>query len=770
MMDQLPSTTSEIKEHTLSELEDLYNQAVQVDSEIFAEMRSNLLLIHGEHYNKRRSAFYRRLRDSKSLTDEQKLRLTKNHTQKICKSYANIILADAPGVGFMPKNESELQDQKQAELHHSVWLDGVDRYDIADLTEEWADDYVGVGEVACKIFWDPMGGKLKGHYQASDEDGNPQFEEDGQTPVRGEPVYEGAFVFDTIQGFNLLRAPEAKDMRKSPYLIYRYMANVETLKANHPEIADKIQACQDETQVVFEGGDKGYRQTNNETMVREMFFRPCPRYPNGYFYFFTKETFIAKDELPGGVFPIAWRAYDRIPTSARGRGPVKFMRPYQAEINRAASKMAEHQVTLGDDKLLIQDGTEISQGVALPGVRSINYQGMKPEILGGRNGSQYLEYMQAQITELYQVSNLSDEMDSETAQLDPYAMLFRAASKKRKFHRQTSGFEKFLIEVAKIYIRLAKIHLPEDQIIYAVGKSEQVNMAEFKNAADICYTIRAEAQSSDIETKFGKQLAINHALQYVSNKLEKEDIGKLMRAMPYGNFEESFSDLTLDYDLGTNLILALDRGETPQPDKYDNCGYLIKRLTSRSRKPDFKFLPQPVQMNYQGIIQLYQQLEVQKQMAIQQGQQGYIPTDGYMVTCDLYVSDPADPAKTRRARVPYSSLKWLIDHLEAQGQGLEDLENMNEGNLAEIASRMGPGGPQGAPMQPGQPPMHPRPMARPPGMIAGPGAPGPMGRPPMAAPMRPQVPMGRPGMPPRMQPQQQPPNPAGAPALAPRSL
>src|SRR6185437_12231988 len=109
------------KPRNIGDLNQLYDQADSVDHEVFAEMRSNLLLIAGDHYNKRRHDFLKRIRDSKDLTDQQKLRLTKNHVQKICKIYANNIVSMAPGVGFEPKQPGELQDQKSAELHHSVW-------------------------------------------------------------------------------------------------------------------------------------------------------------------------------------------------------------------------------------------------------------------------------------------------------------------------------------------------------------------------------------------------------------------------------------------------------------------------------------------------------------------------------------------------------------------------------------------------------------------------------------------------------------------------
>ena len=695
------------QKHTIEDLDALYREADSVDQEVFAEQRSNLLLVSGEHYNRRMSTFYRRIRDSRELSHEQKIRLTKNHIQKICKTYVNNIVSSNPGVGFSPKNEKELHDQKVASLHHAVWRDAVEKYVIDDLIDDWADDFVQIGEAIVKIFFDPFAGKLKGYEQKVTDTGEPLFTapdgsltiEDGSnygmqfSPVADEerPVYEGEFVFEEIYGFNLLRPPETKDIRKAPWLCNRKMGDKDTLMQqfrNVPNVEKLLVESHDETFLVFDNSRGTYVKTKNQILLREFFFRPSPLYPNGYFYFTTKEGILTEGELPGGIFPIVFRPIEKIQTTPRGRSPIKTMRPYQAEINRAASKTAEHQITLGDDKLIIQNGAKVSMGASLPGVRTVNVSGMEPKILAGRDGSQYLNYMTSQISELYQVMGAQEDTDDMPAQLDPYVMLFRSARQKRRFQRYIKGFEKFLIEVVKTYLTLAKVHLPDDALIYAIGSTERVNIPEFRASPDICYEINVEAQSEDIETKLGKQIVINHALQYIGGQLKPEDIGKLMRQMPYANFDGSFDDLTLNYDNATDDILALDRGEAPPVNFYDDHPYFIQRLTTRTRKGDFKYLPMQVQANYQQKISLHEQMEAFRQLQIQRAKAGYIPTGGYLVVCDFYVPDPADPKKTMRARIPYESLQWLIKQLEVQGNSMNQLQAMNQGALAEIAQHM----------------------------------------------------------------------------------
>lgn len=683
---------NETKKPTINDLNDIYTQADQVDQEIFSEQRSSVLLISGDHYNRRFSNFYRRIRDARDISQEQKLRLTKNHTQKIVKNYANTILGAAPGVGFRPANESELQDQKAAELNHAVWQCAVNKYNLHAAVDSWVDDFCGIGEVAVKIFFDPNEGEVRGYQPLMGPEGMPAMDEMGaQQPDMMKPVMTGKFIFERIYGFNLLRAPEARTMEDSPYLINRKMVNRKELLKKYEQSPDKqkmFQASSDRTFVIFDSARSTYEKSKDQVLVKEIFYKPCLTYPKGWFCYFTEQGIFEEGELPGGIYPLIYQFFDVYQTMPRGHSIVKTLRPYQVEVNRSASKMAEHQITLGDDKLILQNGAKVAAGISLPGVRTVTVTGQTPTVMAGRDGSQYLNYMTSQISEMYAVAD-SDEIDTETAQLDPYVLLFRAAKHKKKFKRYIQRFERFLVGITEVYLELAKIYLSDEEIIYAVGRNEAINISEFKNTEDIRYQIHVEPQADDIETKLGRQLVLNHTLQYVGGQLSKEDIGKVMRAMPYANFEESFSDMTIDYDSATNDILALDRGLVPPIGKYDNHEYMVKRLTSRMRQADFKMLDPRIQSNYAARLQAHEMALVQRQKEIKAAESEFIPTGGYLVTCDFYVTDPQDPAKTKRAKLPYEAVNWLMERLETQGSSQEALAKLNQGALGEMAQMFG---------------------------------------------------------------------------------
>lgn len=685
------------------ELNELYSQSETVDNALFSEQRSNLLLVSGEHYQKKKSeAFNSRIRDARGVPDEVKLRLTKNHVQRISRLYVNNILTHSPNVTIVPQIENEIQDQKSAELNLAVWNDAYHKYKMKSKIRDWAQDFIDIGEVISKIFWDPNKGYLKGHEQAVDENGQPQVDEMGQMVAdKTKPVFSGAFQFERVFGFNLLRAPEAKDMDESPYLIIRKMVNLKELKKMYAADEAKlkyIDSTSDETYLIFDGNRGEYGKSKNQTLVLEYYFRPSICYPNGYFFIKTKEGILEEGELPFGIFPICYKGFEKLQTSPRCHSKIRQLRGFQIEINRCSSAIATHQVTLGDDKVITNTAGKIEQGAILPGVRAIKIPGGgNIDILPGRSGEQYLGYMQSQIQEMYDIANLNEEAMDKELNGDAFNLLFASIKQKKKFSLYIEKFEEFLCEVSELFLELAKKYLPDDELIPSIGKREAINLAEFRSTERNCYRIRAEAQTSDPTSLYGRQLAINHALQYCGSQLGKDDIGKLLRNMPFGNMEESFDDLTIDYDNARNDILALERGEYPEPNPNDNHDYMIKKITHRLKMRDFSSLPPEIQQNFMRKLVEHEQIKAQQLQQIQMAEAGFIPSGGALVKADLYVEGP-EGSKTR-ATFPYESLQWLMKRLEQQGSAQQDLQNMQQPAVAGISGQLNQMGGQAGPMQ-----------------------------------------------------------------------
>lgn len=714
----------------LAKFNDLYNEAEMCDKEVFAEARSSILLVSGDHYSKVASKIWTGLRGRTDVTPEQKIRLTKNHMQRISKIYKNNILSAAPNVRVFPANETELQDRKSAELRQAVWEHAKRRHRLKDKIRDYVSDFNDIGEVFVKVFFDETKGDLVGYQQKLDEDGNPVFlnalgqetldEFDPFTGIQHEmapddtlPVFSGDFVFERVFGFNVLRHPESQDISESPYLIIRKMVDTKDLKLRYkddPEKFERIVSDQDKTYIVFDAQSGQFGRSRNQTLVREIYYRPCIEYPRGYYMICTENVILDEGELPGGIFPIALAVNEKIQGSCRGRTPNRHARPFQAEINRASSKIAEHQITLGDDKVVIVNGGEMSQTATFPGIRGYKITGEAPKVIPGRDGSQFLPYVSAQISEMYQVMGIDEKLLDKSGDLDAYQLIFRSASQKKVFSESVERFEQFLIDLCDIFLRLAQLYYTDDMLIPAIGRSEYINIEEFRNMEELGYQIKIEPVSEDIETQLGKQLVLSQAMQYGGGVLTREDFGRLLNNMPFMSNKAIFADMTLNERTADNVILALDRGEQVPVNFYDPHPYMIQRLLSRKRESDFKLLPPQVQMLYDMQIQEHEQAEALKQAQLLAAKSEYIPTGGAMVACDMYVQDPKNPLSQKRVRVPYESLNWLVRQIELQGNSLEQLENLDASSQTRIIQQAaaqvppGLGGTQPPAGQPFQPP------------------------------------------------------------------
>ena len=671
----------------INELNRLYDESEQVDQEVYSEQRSNILLVSGQHYAKRNQYFMNRLRESNFVTPEQKIRLTKNHIQNIMKKYENIILSYSPAATAAPNNKQELQDIKAAELHRSVIVHGRKKYDFKKKIRDQCEDFFRLGETFVKIYWDPSKGKFLGYKASTDEQGNVEVDDAGNPVASKEAVFSGDFAFERIYGFNVFRPKEAKSFDDALWVGIRKMVDKEHLKKLYPDHTKEIQDSTKATYVVFDGMTSSYKQTDKECMVREFYYRPCYDYPNGQYFICVDNAILEQGDLPFGVFPLVYQTCEEFQTSPRGRSPIVHLRPYQAEINRAGSKQAEHQITLGDDKLVMVNGSKITQGAALPGVRTMHVNGQPPVVIQGRTGEQYVNYVLQNIEEMYQIAMIPEILeDKQDGNIDPYALLFKSLRQKKNFSMYIDKFEAFVLKFHEVFLELARQYLPEDELISMIGRNEIVNISEFKNAKPLGYQIILEQISEDVDTLMGRQLVLNHVLQFVGPQLTRDDIGKMISQMPFADSEDAFSDFTLDYESATNIILSLDRG-VPPTTMPSNKQYTLNKVVSRRLKSDFQFLDPRTQFLYSEYEKMLSEsiaMDLQLQKAMNAD---LIPSQGFLVTCDFYVPDPMKPGSNKRARIPMDSLAWLIQRLEAQGTSLEQLQQAPEAAQRSVAQQ-----------------------------------------------------------------------------------
>lgn len=655
----------------------MYSAGKQCDEKVFAEQRTNILLRSGDHYNNTKSSSIDpRRRGTSRPSGGQKIRLVKNHIHRITNLFINSVLEANPSVSTVPYNDQELSDVKAAQLAQAV-IDWVkDSCNWSKKQSKFVHDFIVVGECWGKIRFDYDKGPVIG-----------QDEE-------GKPLKAGEFVIDRIFGFDLKRDPSARDSDECKWWIHEQMIDLDefknTVRSLNPSELDNVSKSQTPSHYkIFDGNTGDYKDVSEQISVRELYYKPDSIYPNGYYVLFTDDFIVTEGELPFGVFPLVGEGFDEMTTSPRATSIIKVCRPYQVEINRASSKVAEHQVTLGDDKVFIQKGTKLSSGGVLNGVRAMQFSGQPPIIQPGRTGTQFIEYLRSQVQEMYEAVGLADQMVDKQPQGDPYHLLYSSMKHKKKFVKYAEKYERFEVQLFKKMLQMAKHYLVPQHIIRTAGITEAVNVDEFKNNNFEGFEIKVVPQTGDVETKFGQVLSMSHILQFAGSSLAPDQLGQVIRQMPFGNSEIAFDSLTLDTDNATNDILALDKGEMVGVSPSDNHTFMVKSLINRTKKSDFRFLHPQAQQAYGQKIQQHEMFIKQQALQLEQQKLGMVPSGGFLTTVNASFFNP-QTNRVERIKVPSEAIQWLVGKLNTQGVFSSQVSQLPPDAQARVAEGLAP--------------------------------------------------------------------------------
>lgn len=675
---------NEKNKNRVATLNEEFEKSCTAYNAINCEKRTNVSLYLGNHYLKTRKIVERQLEKS-GVDKGSRIRLTKNHIFKITEYMVNSILNTSGDLGIFPANDSELQDQKAAELHSSVWEKFKHKRKFKDLLRKLAKDFIVDGEIAVKTFWNPSIGEIIGEETYID----PETQEENTRPIMSGDVEN-----ERIYAWDLMLPESVKDVHTSPWVGYQKMMPTKKLKEiAPPDKKEKIKDNQDKTFQIFDPTNGNYEDRKGMTLIREKYTRPCEQYPYGYYEIFNDDLVIFEGPLPKGhPFPIKVTGFTEIPTSPRYASILRQLRPLQVRVNFGASQQALTQMTLGQDKLIMLAGSDLQYIGSQRGVEKFKTNSMKgPSILPGRSGDQFVESMMQAISEMYQIANVPEIADEKASQLDPQTALYRSLKDKQRFSLYAEKFLEFIQELCEDTLTIKKMYMSEEEVVRVAGRVEQINVSEFKTSMDIGYEIRVHQVDEDATSKLGKHITLTNMLQYGGQGMGPEMIALIGRNMPFLNKEEIFQEALIDYDSYKNIVLQLDRGEMVQAQPFDNPDYLLPKLNSRMRKADFRFLSPEIQQNYMTFINNLQAIKAEqiKQLKIQQSQM--IPTSGAMVPVPVYRETPkADGSgvKYERIQLPYDTIQYMIAALESQGTVLDPMQRMEQNTQANIAEML----------------------------------------------------------------------------------
>ena len=704
------------KKYDAAKLNAMYQEAETCDYEAFAEMRSNLRLVANDYYPSLRNRLSRN-NESRSHFGEARLRISMNHLSVISRQGRTMLVSGRPHAQAVPYNETELQDKKESELSNAVIADCDVQNNMEAKIDEWAKHFIDIGEAYAYVRFDKTKGKFKGYAQKVGQEGQPLFTDQmgqetyepcdhfGQPhqmcPDKANPVFSGELTVQPILAFNILREPSAESIEDSPWLCIREMVKTADAKAligasfDGEELKKKLESLKtdgDKSYRVYDRSKNKYRTTSNEVMFKYFYVRPGGDYPKGQYFVVCGEELLFQGDLPFGVFPIVATNHLRVPTECRGYAPIRDLRPAAIEVNRIASTIAEEQLSLGT-MVFLQNGSKINKNAFKAGggrVRVYNVTGSAPTIERGSDGGQYFGYYDQKVNELYQLSPYQNPL--EKPQADPTEAMFTRLSQKVDNAPMVAKFERFICDVYKTYLQLAKHYFTDDRLIKAVGKREAINIQEFRESSDDGFEIKLKSRSMDVEELRGKYLMTQNIMQYMGKELDDETRTQLIRNAPFIEKDQVFGRMVINEENVESDMLALERGEWREAHESDNHDFFIARLSHRMKQNDFKTLHPQIQKMYEQRRDQHMQIQTQQNAEMQRAESGLIPTTGQLIKYDQ------NDENGKRKLIDAGAIQWLEQQLMSQGQ-IVDQASLLPPNLEAqyIEQSLGSPEPQAAP-------------------------------------------------------------------------
>lgn len=644
-----------------ADLLQLYNSATSAYERHFAEQRSNIRLKVGYQWEKI-SGGLSQLARAYNLPENQKVRITKNHIGRASKLIINSVLNACPGVSIFPENDSELQDIKDASLSRSVWKHIERQNGFKKMVNGWASDQFTCGEAYALVKFDAQGGDFLGYDAPTDPETGLMNPDDAYA------VFTGKVEIERLFPFMVRTDPDAKEFEKCAWVTVDRLvrkSKLHKLYGKDERLKKIIEGTDKEEYRVFNSLSGNFSNTSMHVLVRETYFRPTPEWPKGYFFIWTEHGILEEGETL--TFPIRQVTWDDADTTSRGLSPIRDVRHLQQEINRASSQAIRESLTLGYSTVLAPLGSKLQHTNIGNGMKAMYYRGgVAPNIIPGRNGEQYIEYIKGYQNEIYDILNIDLHAADKASQVsDINALLMRSMKDKQKFSLYSDKFESFLAEVCDLSLQYARAYLDEESVIKMIGSNETINIAEFKHNDNQAYRIKVEEVGTDIDSMFGKAQQLQQLLQYAGGNLTPQQIGVLIKNSPFLASDEITREFTIDSTQADNIILALDRGQEPFFSGNENHEYMLQRLDMRMKQGSFETLPDEVKMKYAEQMEMHRNASDEQKEAIRQANSELIPTGGALVSIPIYEYD--DNGRAKRKKVSVEALNHLVDLLDKQG-------------------------------------------------------------------------------------------------------
>lgn len=303
------------------------------------------------------------------------------------------------------------------------------------------------------------------------------------------------------------------------------------------------------------GGDFASRKNKRMAMVRELWMKPCKKYPGGLKITTTRAEFLDKDEKAGDL-PYVLFGDIPIPGTVKYKSFIENMLPIQRSLNISLTMFATNMKKMGGTKWAIPLGSNVDEeelNDEISGIIHYNATaGGKPERIPGAeipNGfDRLIEYYNRLIDDMSGAREITT--GRLPAGLDTASGLsLMVEQENEKLAVNSQNYERGMKKVLKRVLKLMKKHYTEERMGRILGPDNQIELVSF-TGSDLSgeEDINIVQGSSLPEMKSAQQDRIMSlwGAGAIVNKEGTPDANAFLKLMGLGDANELFEQNQLD--------------------------------------------------------------------------------------------------------------------------------------------------------------------------------------------------------------------------------
>lgn len=333
-------------------------------ADLFQVQLDNLMLFRGIQWltqERYANSFSERI----FLNNRRGPRVVFNHTQDAVEHWVSKLTRYRPAVNIFPAtSDSEAQDKAYTckDVLDYIWYQNR----VDEKNAQLVRNTKVMGECFRFIEWDPHKGEIHPDWktQAGNNqrtpvlgvNGEPIMTTDGKPMYIQECVRVGEVTHNIWPGYHVFEMP-CQRREDIDWAIRWKPVHVDTLRAEYPDLADKINA--DNGFDIFRNYGVNLGKGKDEVLVYELWHRNSRFLEKGRYVKRVKGQILESTDLPysHGELPYIYLSDIEIPNQIRGMSFIQQTFPIQHQINAIASLIYKCFVLLAHPKYIMQEGT-----------------------------------------------------------------------------------------------------------------------------------------------------------------------------------------------------------------------------------------------------------------------------------------------------------------------------------------------------------------------------------------------------------------------------